>query len=98
MTFGGWVKTGREQGAGAFAFLEVNDGSTFANLQVWISGTSPACSNIMDTWFDKCLAEVSTYALHASPVDIADMIELLCFLSHSWHRTLAFYFMSTCRS
>ena len=34
LTFGGWVKTGREQGAGAFAFLEVNDGSTFTNLQV----------------------------------------------------------------
>ena len=33
-TFGGWVKTGREQGAGAFAFLEINDGSTFTNLQV----------------------------------------------------------------
>jgi asparaginyl-tRNA synthetase len=31
---GGWVKTGREAGAGAFAFLEVNDGSSFANIQV----------------------------------------------------------------
>uniref|UniRef100_A0A2P2KAJ8 Asparaginyl-tRNA synthetase family protein n=1 Tax=Rhizophora mucronata TaxID=61149 RepID=A0A2P2KAJ8_RHIMU len=31
---GGWVKTGREQGKGAFAFLEVNDGSCPANLQV----------------------------------------------------------------
>lgn len=31
---GGWVKTGREAGAGAFAFLEVNDGSCFGNLQV----------------------------------------------------------------
>ena len=34
---GGWVKTGREAGAGAFAFLEVNDGSTFGNLQVTMS-------------------------------------------------------------
>jgi hypothetical protein len=33
---GGWVKTGREAGAGAFAFLEVNDGSCFANLQVMV--------------------------------------------------------------
>lgn len=33
---GGWVKTGREAGAGAFAFLEVNDGSCFANLQVLV--------------------------------------------------------------
>ena len=30
---GGWVKTGREAGAGAFAFLEVNDGSCFQNIQ-----------------------------------------------------------------
>jgi asparaginyl-tRNA synthetase len=30
---GGWVKTGREAGAGAFAFLEVNDGSCFESLQ-----------------------------------------------------------------
>ena len=33
---GGWVKTGRVAGAGAFAFLEVNDGSCFTNLQVMI--------------------------------------------------------------
>lgn len=33
---GGWVKTGRVAGAGAFAFLEVNDGSCFTNLQVMV--------------------------------------------------------------
>ncbi|KAG7673083.1 hypothetical protein KSW81_006298 [Nannochloris sp. 'desiccata'] len=33
---GGWVKTGRAAGAGAFAFLEINDGSCFANLQVMV--------------------------------------------------------------
>jgi hypothetical protein len=31
---GGWVKTGREQGKNTFVFLEVNDGSCPANLQV----------------------------------------------------------------
>ncbi|XP_038712248.1 asparagine--tRNA ligase, cytoplasmic 1-like [Tripterygium wilfordii] len=31
---GGWVKTGREQGKNTFAFLELNDGSCPANLQV----------------------------------------------------------------
>ncbi|EEF48130.1 asparagine--tRNA ligase, putative [Ricinus communis] len=31
---GGWVKTGREQGKGSFAFLELNDGTCPANLQV----------------------------------------------------------------
>ncbi|XP_050212363.1 asparagine--tRNA ligase, cytoplasmic 1 [Mercurialis annua] len=33
---GGLVRTGREQGKGAFAFLELNDGSCLANLQVMI--------------------------------------------------------------
>ena len=31
---GGWVKTGREQGKGSFAFLELNDGSCSTNLLV----------------------------------------------------------------
>lgn len=39
MTIGGWVKTGREQGKGSFAFLEVNDGSCFANLQVIVDAS-----------------------------------------------------------
>ena len=30
------MKTGREAGAGAFAFLEVNDGSCFENVQVCV--------------------------------------------------------------
>lgn len=34
---GGWVKTGREAGGGAFAFLEVNDGSSFESIQVMVS-------------------------------------------------------------
>lgn len=34
---GGWVKTGREAGGGSFAFLEVNDGSCLANLQVHLT-------------------------------------------------------------
>ncbi|KAK4756932.1 hypothetical protein SAY87_007059 [Trapa incisa] len=33
---GGWVKTGRKQGGGSFAFLEVSDGTCPANLQVII--------------------------------------------------------------
>jgi hypothetical protein len=34
ITVAGWVKTGREQGKGAFAFLELNDGTCFSSLQV----------------------------------------------------------------
>jgi len=37
MTVGGWVKTGRGAGGGDFAFLEVNDGSVFDNLQVMVT-------------------------------------------------------------
>eukprot|EP00730_Choanoeca_flexa_P002786 TRINITY_DN11174_c0_g1_i3.p1 TRINITY_DN11174_c0_g1~~TRINITY_DN11174_c0_g1_i3.p1 ORF type:complete len:621 (+),score=216.29 TRINITY_DN11174_c0_g1_i3:163-1863(+) len=37
VTIGGWVKTGRVQGKGAFVFLEVNDGSTPTNLQCLVS-------------------------------------------------------------
>ncbi|XP_010536845.1 PREDICTED: asparagine--tRNA ligase, cytoplasmic 1 [Tarenaya hassleriana] len=36
---GGWVKTGREQGKGSFAFLELNDGSCPANLQVIVEAS-----------------------------------------------------------
>lgn len=34
---GGWVRTGREQGNNRFAFLEVNDGSCFKNMQVIVA-------------------------------------------------------------
>jgi hypothetical protein len=47
LRIGGWVKTGREAGAGAFAFLEINDGSCFDSLQVrhvWYNGRAPAPS------------------------------------------------------
>ncbi|WIA22001.1 hypothetical protein OEZ85_004355 [Tetradesmus obliquus] len=37
LRIGGWVKTGREAGAGAFAFLEINDGSCFDSLQVMVT-------------------------------------------------------------
>lgn len=43
---GGWVKTGREAGGGAFAFLEVNDGSCLTNLQV---RTHPVCREQPET-------------------------------------------------
>lgn len=37
VTVKGWAKTLREAGAGAFAFLEINDGSCFSGLQVVIN-------------------------------------------------------------
>lgn len=46
---GGWVKTGREQGKGAFAFLEVNDGSCAANLQVIVEASVADLSQLVHT-------------------------------------------------
>lgn len=50
----GWVKTGREQGSGAhepWAFLELNDGSSFLNMQVVhsavCSGTCQSCVQLL---------------------------------------------------
>ena len=47
--FGGWVKTGREQGKGSFAFLELNDGSCPANLQVVGDAAVAPLGQIMPT-------------------------------------------------
>jgi len=46
---GGWVKTGREQGKGSFAFLEVNDGSCPANLQVIVDAGVADLSTLVQT-------------------------------------------------
>lgn len=49
VTVGGWVKTGREQGKGTFAFLELNDGSCPANLQVIIESSIADLSQLVQT-------------------------------------------------
>ncbi|KAG1338459.1 Asparagine--tRNA ligase, cytoplasmic 3 [Cocos nucifera] len=46
---GGWVKTGREQGKGTFAFLELNDGSCLANLQVIVDAEVFPLSQLVAT-------------------------------------------------
>ncbi|CAN8253024.1 unnamed protein product [Cochlearia groenlandica] len=46
---GGWVKTGREQGKATFAFLEVNDGSCPANLQVMVDASVADLSSLIAT-------------------------------------------------
>ncbi|XP_072953925.1 asparagine--tRNA ligase, cytoplasmic 1-like [Typha angustifolia] len=46
---GGWVKTGREQGKGTFAFLELNDGSCLANLQVLVDAAVYSLSELVPT-------------------------------------------------
>ncbi|XP_037480872.1 asparagine--tRNA ligase, cytoplasmic 1-like [Triticum dicoccoides] len=39
---GGWVRAGREQGGGRFAFLDVNDGSCLGNLRVKVDAGTTA--------------------------------------------------------
>ncbi|CAH8257480.1 unnamed protein product [Arabidopsis lyrata] len=55
----GWVKKGREQGKGTFAFLEVNDGSCAANLQVKVDASASDLSKLVTTGtsltIDSCL-------------------------------------------
>ncbi|KAF3783947.1 Asparagine--tRNA ligase cytoplasmic 1 [Nymphaea thermarum] len=46
---GGWVKTGREQGKGTFAFLELNDGSCPANLQVLVDASVASLGQLVPT-------------------------------------------------
>ncbi|XP_047337626.1 asparagine--tRNA ligase, cytoplasmic 1 [Impatiens glandulifera] len=46
---GGWVKTGREQGKGSFAFLELNDGSCPANLQVIVDAAVAPLAQLVQT-------------------------------------------------
>ncbi|XP_058108629.1 asparagine--tRNA ligase, cytoplasmic 1-like [Magnolia sinica] len=49
VTVGGWVKTGREQGRGSFAFLELNDGSCPANLQVIVDASVAPLQQLVST-------------------------------------------------
>mmetsp|Transcript_36164 Transcript_36164/g.106823 ORF Transcript_36164/g.106823 Transcript_36164/m.106823 type:complete len:658 (-) Transcript_36164:132-2105(-) len=46
MRVGGWVKTGREAGAGAFAFLEVNDGSSPESIQCMVTKEAAEASGM----------------------------------------------------
>ncbi|OMO91581.1 Aminoacyl-tRNA synthetase, class II (D/K/N) [Corchorus olitorius] len=46
---GGWVKTGREQGKGTFAFLELNDGTCPANLQVIVDAGVAVLNKLVAT-------------------------------------------------
>jgi asparaginyl-tRNA synthetase len=49
VTVKGWAKTLREAGAGAFAFLEINDGSCFMGLQVVVSKDTPGFDAVMSS-------------------------------------------------
>ena len=72
----GWVKTGCQQGSGAYepwAFLELNDGSTLANLQVLTCECQMQRLYVPVAWWANACAWLSVYrqasrgVTHASP-------------------------------
>ncbi|KAL9242026.1 hypothetical protein vseg_016072 [Gypsophila vaccaria] len=71
-TVGGWVKTGREQGKGTFAFLELNDGTTPANLQVIVSSAVSELGHLVAT--GTCVSVAGT--LTTPPEGTKQKIEL----------------------
>ncbi|EQC32116.1 asparaginyl-tRNA synthetase [Saprolegnia diclina VS20] len=49
VTVKGWAKTLREAGAGAFAFLELNDGSCFTGLQIVVAKDVPGFEALINS-------------------------------------------------
>lgn len=64
LRIGGWVKTGREAGAGAFAFLEINDGSCFDSLQVRQADWKRCCCARQPDQQAACTATVQLLREH----------------------------------
>ena len=69
---GGWVKTGRQQGKGEFAFLEVNDGSCQGNLQVMVDKDVYPLAHLTHTGTSVLVEGV----LQKPPVEAKQRIEL----------------------
>lgn len=79
ITINGWIRTRRD--AGAFSFLEINDGSTLTNLQVIIDGNLPNYSEKLKKLTTGCAVAISgtlkksptkgqLIELHASKVEV----------------------------
>lgn len=73
LVVGGWVKTGRVQGKGAFAFLEINDGSTPHNLQVMVNAEVYKLEDLIPTGTSVLVRGVlkETPEGKKSPVEVA---------------------------
>ena len=69
---GGWVRTGREQGKGSFAFLELNDGSCLANLQVIVDSSVHPLSQLTPTGTSVVIEGV----LKRPPAGVKQSLEL----------------------
>ena len=52
---GGWVRSLREGGGGAFCFVDLNDGSTIKNLQIIVNKDVPNYSDLIKEGIGSCL-------------------------------------------
>ena len=52
---GGWVKSLREGGGGAFCFVDLNDGSTIKNLQVIVMKEVAGYSDLIKEGIGSCI-------------------------------------------
>ncbi len=52
---GGWVRTIRVQGGGAFAFVEINDGSCVKHLQVVVDKSMKNFASLIEQGIGSCL-------------------------------------------
>ncbi|QDZ25788.1 asparagine--tRNA ligase [Chloropicon primus] len=76
---GGWVKTGRVQGGGAFAFIELNDGSTPLNLQVMVTKEAAESSGVeLKAIATTGCSLVAEGELKRTPKGVKQRVELKC--------------------
>ena len=76
----GWVKTGRVAGGGAFAFVELNDGSTPLNLQAMVTeetATSSGLGSLKEITGTGCSLALEG-DLKRTPKGTKQVVELKC--------------------
>jgi len=89
VTVGGWLRTRRDS-KGGFSFLEFNDGSCFANLQVLVDKDVPGYDDQIREMFPGSAAVVTgklvqspgqgqTAEVHASKVEVCGHSDPACY-------------------
>ncbi|KAK4746795.1 hypothetical protein SAY87_025832 [Trapa incisa] len=86
---GGWVKTGRKQGGGSFAFLEVSDGTCPENLQVVIDASVTDLGQIVAT--GTCVVLDGMLKISA----VARIRNALAYATHTFFQKHGFLYIHT---
>ena len=55
ITIGGWARSLREGGGGAFCFIDLNDGSSIKNLQIIVNKDVPGYADLIKEGIGSCL-------------------------------------------